>query len=289
MTCRAALALLALLPAATLAQPAVSAPAAPEPASPQSTPDPCARWVAPGLEEGPVALGFFEADVATGRRVCPRSEAGIGGRLGLTVDTPNFYGAIAGDGLVFASLAADDRTELFATFEAVHHQWVQNAVLKGSTTSLGQLTAGASHQTFESGHWLGATSARFMLPTSTATPRVAVVGLELGQAVSYRRYDTVELHGYLGADVSAGLSAAASDVRAGLLLNVGAQWSPASSFGLVVDLNDHVGGTATYLAPALGLRFRPWRDVGAELDVTLPLAGTDRHDVVAGLRVGTRL
>ncbi|MHB8872724.1 MAG: hypothetical protein ACYC8T_03460 [Myxococcaceae bacterium] len=248
----------------------------------------CATSADPGLAEGPVALGFFEADVATGRRACPRTELGVGGRLGLLMDTPNFYGAIGADALVFGSIALSDRTEVFGTLEALHHQWVQNATLKGSSTALGQLTLGASTRTFASGRLVSSTTARLMLPTAASNPGVQVWGAELGQAASYRRWEAVEVHGYLGADFAAASSTASADPRLGVLLNVGAQYSPSSRFGVVLDVNAHAFGATSYLAPALGLRFRPTGSFNAELDLTLPLAGSERHTVVAGLRLGYR-
>jgi hypothetical protein len=178
---------------------------------------------------------------------------------------------------------------VFGTLEAVHHQWVQNATLKGSNTSLGQLTVGGSHLVLESGKWVSASSARLMLPTSMANPGVWVFGAELGQAVSFRPSEAVELHGYVGFDFAAAASSAPSDPRVGLLGTVGAQWNACSGFGVALDVNGHAGGTASYLAPALGLRFRPYKNLGAELSATLPLVGSDRHALLAGLRLSYRL
>src|SRR4051812_2535794 len=65
----------------------------------------CETEVARGLGEGPLVIGFYEADLATGRHACPRSELSLGGRGGAIIDTPNFYGAISGDALLSASYA----------------------------------------------------------------------------------------------------------------------------------------------------------------------------------------
>ena len=96
-----------------------------EPASPCSTtvPDPFFGDSTPreglALPDGPISVGYFEADMATGRRTCPRTEVGIGGRFGAIIDTPNFYGNLGVNGLIFGSYALNEKTEVFATLEAV--------------------------------------------------------------------------------------------------------------------------------------------------------------------------
>ncbi len=250
--------------------------------------DACRKWIDPGLPEGPVALGFAEADVATGRRACPRSEAGIGTRAGAVIDTPNFYGAISVDALVFGSHALSESLELFGTVEVVRYQFVQNATLKGQSLTLGQLTAGAALSTFARGNLHTATVGRVMFPTAFYMPHVRLIGAEIGEAVTYRPGERLEIHGYLGGDFSAGLSSAQALPRPGLLATAGAQYSPWSRFGVALDLTARMGATS-YVGPALALRFRPFGPVHAELQATLPLAGTDRHDGAFGLRIGARL
>ena len=89
----------------------------------------CAQWIAPGLEEGPVAMGFYDADTTSARRVCPRTEVSLGGRLAATVDNPDFYGNIGANALLSGSWAQTDTREFFATLEVLHYGFVQNAVI----------------------------------------------------------------------------------------------------------------------------------------------------------------
>ncbi|MBI3184858.1 MAG: transporter [Myxococcales bacterium] len=247
----------------------------------------CGRWIAAGLPEGPVALGLLEADVATGRRACPRTEVGLMGRAGAVIDNADFYGAIGASGAVFGSYAASPKLELFGTFEALRYEYVQNATLKGSSTSLGQLTAGATYLGWQSGELLLGASGRVMLPTGLYTG-IRVMGFEVSGVGSYRFGERLELHGHLGSDTSFGLSAAQPLPRAGMLLGAGAQYSPCSRLGVVLDLNGRFGPTS-YFAPALALRFRIAGGLGGELAATAPLLGTDRHDAMLGLRLGYRL
>jgi hypothetical protein len=255
----------------------------PAPAEPTG----CGRWKAEGLGEGPIALGYGEADVATGRRACPRTEVGIGGRFAAIIDTPNYYGNLVVDGLVFGSVAINPKTEIFGTLAAVEWNWVQNATLKGSALTLGTLTLGATRQFYGDDRFLGAFSARLMLPTSLVTPNSKQFGVEVGHASTWRPRDWLEVHGYLGADFNTGIGLGPSLPRFGGVLTAGAQFSPVGWAALVVDATGRLG-PKSYFAPTFALRFRVF-SLGIELAATLPVAGTDRHDFIMGGRFTWRI
>lgn len=261
--------------------PAVVGPAAEAPAATG-----CAAWRAPGLNEGPVALGYAEADVATGRRACPRTEAGIGARFGAIIDTPDFYGLVTVNGLLYGSYALRPTTELFATLEAVNFTYAVNAVLTSTQLTLGNMTAGATQVLFLGDRFVGSVSARLLLPTSFEVPGARLIGGELGASASWRPMQWLEVHGYVGGDLSGALGRAAGLPRGGALLLAGAQLSPFDWGALVVDLSGRAGAL-TYFAPSVALRFKVAK-LGIELAATLPLAGTDRHTVIGGLRVNWR-
>jgi len=246
----------------------------------------CAAWRAPGLNEGPVALGYAEADVATGRRACPRTEFGLGARFGAIIDTPGFYGAVSVNGLLYGSYALRSTTELFATLEAVNFNYGVNAVLTSTQLTLGNMTAGATQVLLQNGNFVGSVSARILLPTSFEIPGARLLGGELGASASWRPKHWLEVHGYLGADLSGAIGRAASLTRGGSLLLVGAQLSPFDWGALVVDVSGRLG-PLTYVAPTIGLRFKIAK-LGIELGATLPVAGTDRHTVIGGLRLNWR-
>ena len=252
----------------------------------QSPPLPCVDSDA--LPEGPIGLGYYEADVATAHRTCPRTEVALAGRAGAVIDTPAFYGAIAADALLSASAALDPRTELFGTLEALHYQYAQNATLKGGNLSLGELTLGASRVDLETARIASASVVRLLLPTSTATPHAHLVGAELGQSLTFRATVSLELHGYLGADFAAALSEGPAFPRGGAVLVLGAQWMPWGWLGLALDGTARVGST-TFVAPTLAVRARAGHALGFELAASAPLFGSDRHDGLLALRVSWRL
>ncbi len=252
--------------------------------------NPCGHYAARGMPEGPISLGFADADLGVGRRVCMRTEVTLGGRGGAVIDTPDFYGAIGALGQVGGSFALAPHTEVFATLDAVRYQWVTNAVIVEDELTLGQLSVGATHRTSHSSGLLGAASARFLLPTGFASPGVRVVGAEVGHGFGWHpsTLSRLRLHAWGAVDVTAGLSRAAALPRVGGALLLGAQYNPWRTVGFALDVTGRAGWT-TSVAPALAVRFGTDGGFGGELAVTRSLFGTDRHAALLGLRLGYRL
>ncbi len=279
-------------PAPEAVAPAPEAPqvvAAPEPA-PDLEQRGCRNWKAPGLNEGPIALGYVDADVATGRRVCPRTEAGIGGRGAAVIDTPNFYGYLLVEAIIYGSVAIGEKTEVFGTLEALHWYYTaQNGPLKipANNATLGTLTLGVTRHIYGTNTFLGALSGRLLLPTSLAVPNAKIMGAEIGHASTWRPKSWLEVHSYLGLDFDAAIGSGPALPHFGAVLTVGAQFSPVSFASLVLDASGRVG-PKTYFAPTVALRFRV-SQLGIELAGTLPLAGTDRHLFIAGARFNLRI
>lgn len=257
---------------------------------PVATAPACSRWVSAALEDGPLSVGFTSADFATARHACPRTEVSLGGRFGAIIDTPNFYGALGIDGMASGSLAIGDRLELSATLEAAKYQWVQNAVLIGSSLAFGQTTVGATYVVFQDAGLTLAPTLQLMLPTSFVDRDVRTGGAQLGLAVEDVITPRFELHAFGGVDGTTGFSAALPYPRPGVALNVGVSYAFVDWFGLVLDVDAHFATRAPldYLAPALGLRFQIANALGIQLAGTLPVAGGDRHDAIVALKVSYR-
>lgn len=239
-----------------------------------------------GLPEGPVALGYAQADVATGRRACPRTEVGLGGRFAAIIDTPNFYGNLGVNGMLFGSWAFNERTEAFATLEAVNFTYAVNASLSKTGLTLGNLTAGVTRVLYSSARFVGSVSGRLLLPTSFEIPGARLMGAEASYLSTWVPKSWLEVHSALGVDFSAALSDAQSFPRLGATAILGAALKPTSWFAFVLDANGHLGARS-YLAPSAAVRFRV-ASLGIEVGATLPLVGTDRHDFIFGGRFSWR-
>jgi hypothetical protein len=263
------------------AEPPKAAAASDETAPSYDPPPLCASSA--GLHGGPAAFGYVEGDFASGRRACPRSEVGLGVRGLVIIDTPNFYGNVGGQGLLFGSWAFRRQTEVFATLEAVTFGFTQNATLTKLDATLGHFTAGITQVVYERSTLAGSVTGRVLLPSSFEIPGMRLMGAEVGHAVSFRPRRWIEVHGSVNLDLTFGIGPGRSDPRVGGFGVVGAMWQPIDWFGLVVDVSGRVA-RVSYLAPMVALRFKIG-SLGIELGASLPVVGNDRHDVVGGLRV----
>ena len=246
----------------------------------------CQRWKARGLMEGPAFVGYAEADFAIGRRACPRSEVGIGADFGAIIDTPNFYGDVGIQAIVYGSWAINDKTEVFGLLEAYDWQYTVNAVISGTRATLGNATLGVSRQMYQTDEVAGALSVRLLLPTASNIPGTRNTGAEVGHSASLRPTSWLEVHAYAGIGFTVGLGPAPLPglTVAGM---IGAALSPTSWFSLVVDLSGGIAGRS-FLAPSAALRFRVL-DLGIELAVTRPFSGDDRHTAIGALRIAWRI
>jgi hypothetical protein len=288
---RTSLALL-LLPSLALAQGAGEEPASSAPGMAEPARGACARTLDDALPDGPVTVaGFHAADFGQARRACARNEVGLGMRAGAVIDSANFYGALDGEALLFGSARVAPSLELFGTAELLRYQYVQNATLTGTSATLGQVTVGAAYLAWETERLTVTPMVRLMLPTALLHRNTRTVGLEAAAAGSLRVSEQLELHGTLGADVTGGLGAAPLFPRGGVFLNAGVSYALTTWFALVLDANLQALHRAPLdlVAPAVALRFAPFRGLGAELGATLPLMGADRHDGIFGLRLSYRL
>lgn len=246
----------------------------------------CQKWKSPGLMEGPAFIGYADADFAIGRRACPRSEIGIGVDFGAIIDTPNFYGDVGIQALIYGSWALNDKTEIFALLEAYDWQYTVNAVISGTRATLGHATLGISRQVYQTDDVAGAFSLRVLLPTHSGIPGNRITGAEVGHSVSMRAMSWLEMHAYAGLGFTVGLGPASLPALtvAGM---VGAALSPTSWFSLVVDVAGGIAGRS-FLAPSAALRFRVF-NLGIEIAVTRPFWGDDRHDAIGAVRFAWRI
>jgi len=236
-----------------------------------------------GLDAGPVGIGYFEGDLGTGRRACPRSELTLRARAGLVIDSPSLYGAVDGGLLLGGSLALRDRGELFATLETVHYAFVDEGGLTASKWSLGHLTVGGSGLLVDRARVALAPWGRLLLPTATDSIRVRTVGADAGLALDFRPRGPASLRAWAGGDFSAGLSAAPAFPRGGGFVGAGLELRALHRFALELDLDAHFGRDAAVdvVAPSLALRLRMVRGLGLSLAGSVPVAGAERRLAMA--------
>jgi hypothetical protein len=237
-----------------------------------------------GLAAGPTAAALWDGGLGLAHRVCPRTEAGLAPRALLLVDTPNFYGQIVATAALDASVAADDRTEVWLHLEPVRYQNVISAI-PASFVGHGFTTLGASRQLDGAGATVTALQGQLVLPSAIELQgRALPFALELGLGAERALSERWSAHGRLGAATSASFSRGPLQPRAGVLATVGAAFRAGRAFAAVLDAQTSFAYTSAldHVALAPGLRFAAG-PVGFELAAAVPLAGRERTLAVVEL------
>jgi hypothetical protein len=245
-----------------------------------------ARASAAETFEGPLPFGLYEGDRTLGRSATPRTELSLAADANALLDTPHFFGTLAGVVTVRGSYAVDDRTEVFGALEAAQYRFIQNTSLTQSRLSLGQLSVGAQRIVWRGDTWALTPLVRVVLPTSTAYVNARTFGADVMLLAQWQPFTKVSFHGQVGATGSVAATEAASNPRAGAVLLAGAEWKPARWFGAVLETGATMGQYAALdqFTVSAGLRFA-WRaHYGLELGGVLPIAGSTRMSFAGGLR-----
>ena len=237
----------------------------------------------------PIAIGLREGDLSTPRRACTRSEVSLLGGGSLIADTDDFYGNVRLAGVVSGAWALSEDSELFLALEVVRFQTVISS-LSASTFGLGHTSVGAAQRIVHGRSWLITGATRLVLPTALGIYENSwPFGLDVGVSASNTFSDSLEVHGWFGWTGSIAATRGPNQPRVGALLDAGITWTPASWFGLVLD----VEGSAFYrevldhVAGGIGLRAAVSDALAFSLDAKVPLAGDER--ALAGAIFGVTL
>jgi hypothetical protein len=253
--------------------------------SPCSSPDGARR-----LPEGPVPVGFSQADFGIVRGACPRSELGLALDGRAIVESENFYGNLYGGTRLDASARLLPSLELFASVEpVVFHQVIQS--LKATYIGLGETSVGGTLLAFGRERFALSVTTRLDLPTSVGYHKNAwPIGVEAGALMLLEPIDELRFHGGLLGGMRTAFTKADAGKSAAVVGNAGVdvvivpQW-----FSAVVDLHAQAleRGGLDLLAVGVGLRFVIF-EVGLEAGANIPIAGDERNALAAVLRAAYR-
>ncbi len=257
----------------------------PAPAEPPR-PGPCRKGPV-GIPLDPVRTSYAEAGLGAPRRPCARTELALVSRATALVDTAREYRALEATAVAEASWALRPRLELSLAAELFTYQSASLAAVGADRFGLGQLALGGSYLLEDGGGLAYGVAGRALLPTSTLSPGVRTVGLELGAPAAYTLSDALFLHGYAGVQLTGGIGQGPLLPHLGLGLTVGGEYHPIPVLALALDLTARFGTRAVVeeVTPALALRFRAARSLWLELAAALPVAGEHGLSVIDGLRV----
>ncbi|MEO6951877.1 MAG: hypothetical protein ABI321_08695 [Polyangia bacterium] len=250
----------------------------------------CDRARSTSLSDGPVVIGLYDADLGAGLSACLRREVSLYERAGAIYDVKGLYGDIRADTLLNGIFPLGHHVALLATIEVVHYELVVNSIVKAHALGLGQSTLGLAGRVLETSRFALTAYGRALVPTDASNTTVQTTGLDAGVTGTFRPRRDIELHAQLDGDFTVGLADGPSSARGGATVLVGAQYSPARWFGVVVDVGAMFGHRGAFDAflPSLGLRFRVWRGIGLELDAVAPVAGAERRLALAALHLHFR-
>lgn len=238
----------------------------------------------PGLGVGPAAVSLWDGDLGRARRACPLSQVGAGPRGLVLVDNPAFYGQIVASALVDASVALDERTEVWLRLEPVRWQNVISAI-PASSLGYGFTSLGALRRVDGAGPSTTALLGQLVLPSAIGLQGHSLpFGLSLAVTTDRPLSERWSLHGQLGGVSTFSLSRGPSQPRLGLVGTYGAMWRAGRGFALVLDAQAAMGQTAPldHLAVAPAVRLASGR-LGFELAAAVPVAGRERALAVVEL------
>lgn len=240
---------------------------------------------------GPVQASLLDGELGVARRVHPRSELALAGAGLVLADFDAFYGNVRAAAVLSGSYAADERTELFAAFEAFHYETVISSI-DASHAGIGHLSLGATRVLASDEELTFGASTRLVLPTALGLYDNAwPIGMDLSALLAWQPRDRLQIHGRLGGLGTVAITGGPVSPRGAILATAGVAYRPWGWVSIALDLDTSFGRTDAldHLALAPALRFAIGRRVGLELSATFPMLGRERAFVAVLLRASVRL
>jgi hypothetical protein len=227
---------------------------------------------------GPLLGGTGPADFGAVPEACGATDGMVRlrGALLIASTMPDYYGSIFAGATLRGRYTLGERTTLSLAADVFDYRYVNNGGLASRGASAGPATVGVQ-QMFPLGARRGAALAlyaRALLPLDSARQSGVETGLEAGGALRVPAGARFVIDG--GVALAAPLDIVGGQTHLRLALCGGAS--------LRVDASPTFAlGT---LVPRLGTRFTVHRRWWGAALVELPIAGTDRTDLIAGLYAG---
>lgn len=242
------------------------------------------------LPDGPLPIGFAQADFGTVRRACPRTEVGfgVGGRA--IIEEESFYADIRAGSRLDGSFQPFRQLEISLSLEPLVYELLIQS-FRAQHIGLGDSSVGATLLAFGRESFALSVTARASLPTSIGYYQNAFpVGLEAGLLGVIEPVEDLRLHGGLLGGASFAITSADPAERGAIIGNLGADIVVDDWLAFVVDMNGQAlqRGGLDHLALGLGARFAI-DDIGIEAGANVPLAGDERNLLGALLRASWRL
>jgi len=241
---------------------------------------------------GPLPAGIGPADFGAIPEACPAAEVTLRlrGTLLVASSGPDFYGNVGAGAMVRARFSLSARMWMSLALDAATFRYVANAVVTSSGVAAGPPTVGLYRGLALGSNLDLAVYGRALLPFDGARHDGFETGLEVGTTarIAYRARIGVDAGLALVAPLDVAGGQMHRYLRPAGLLEV--WYAPRSWVALVAGAGARAevapDVSPTSVAPRIAARFamrhRAWLAVLAEV----PVVGTDRTDLVAGLYAG---
>jgi hypothetical protein len=241
---------------------------------------------------GPLLGGTGPADFGAVPEVCGATDGllRLRGALLIASTMPDYYGSIFAGSTLRGRYQLGERTTVSAAADVLDYRYVNNGGLASHGASAGPGTI-AVHQVFPLGTDSAiAAYARVLVPLDTARHSGIETGLEVGGAFRVRAGARWILDGGVGLAAPLDITAGEGHLRLEPVALAEAWLRVRPSVALVAGMNLRVNAVPTFelgtLVPRLGARFTVRRRWWTALLVEVPVAGSERTDLIASLHVG---
>jgi len=241
---------------------------------------------------GPLAGGIGPADFGAIPEACPATEVATRARVALLIAStmPDYYGSILGSAMLRGRYQLGERSSLSLAVDAVNYRYVNSGGLASTGASFGPPTLAYHHMVMLGARAVSSAYVRLLLPVDTARQGGVRAGIELGGSFRLRAGARFAFDGGLAVTTTtdvvggqaharlapAGLAEAWYSFRPAIAVFTGASFGvEAAPDWQLISVNPRAGAR-------FALRRRLWLAVLAEV----PVAGSDRTDVVASVFLG---
>lgn len=220
------------------------------------------------------------------------AELRLRGALAIAPSMPDYFGSIFAGATLRGRYALTARTTLSLAADLFDYRYINNGGLASRVASAGPATLGAQ-QTFPLGAQQDAALAlyaRALVPIDTARKNGIETGFELGGALRLRAGARFVIDG--GVALAAPLDVVGGQAHLSLqpVALAEAWFRLGPSFAVCGGATVRVDASPTFelgtLTPRLGARFAVRRRWWGAALIELPVAGTDRTDLIAGVYAG---
>jgi hypothetical protein len=241
---------------------------------------------------GPLAGGTGPADFGAIPEACAATDATLRLRGALLVAStmPDYYGSILTSATLRGRYRLGERSALSLAIDALNYRYVNNGGLESMGASFGPPTIAYHQMVIVGPRTATSLYARLLLPLDTARQSGVRAGLELGGGFRRRAGARAGLDGGLAVTATTDFIGGQTHVRVEPIALAEGWYSFRPAIAVFAGAGLRVEAAPSWhlvsAIPRLGARFALRRRFWTAILAELPVAGSDRTDVIASVFLG---